>query len=134
MAQWRLSDELEELDPQSIGVAKANRGGADPNINRLQNGILKSFDEHGYDPRRHLPPIVIRYTSEAGKAELVAHNLRFTEGRVGLPVVHADRMFHGSLAGSHFSLAVRCVDERQVSPITGKDLGRVGDNDEKRKN
>ena len=107
---WRECDETLELAPHQVGVHPENRGGADPNVQVLQNKILASFHKDGYDPSRHLPPIVVRCSSESKKAALLASNKRFTEGRPGLPPIDEKRMEYGTIAGSHLTLALRCVE------------------------
>ena len=79
------------IPPQQIGVAPANRGGAHPNLQVLHKRITTSFKEKGYDPSRHLPPIVVRCRSEKARKALIAYNKSWTEGRDGFPKVHEKR-------------------------------------------
>ena len=107
--EWRESDEPLELAPHFVGVHPQNRGGADPNVQTLHNKILHSFFHDGYDPTRHLIPIVVRCSSEASKKALVEHNTRLAEGRPGYPATDEKSMEYGTIAGSHLTLAMRCV-------------------------
>lgn len=117
--QYRETDFPLELKPHQVGVHPANRGGADPNIQVLHHKVLASFAKDGYDPSRHLAPIVVRCSSEKGKADLQAHNCRFTDGRTGFPSVDERNMEFGSLAGSHLTLAFRCVESDVLCLATG---------------
>ena len=75
---------------------------------------------------------MIHYTSDKGRKDLVNFNLKWSQGRVGFPKVNAKKMRYGTLAGSHLTLAVRCVLERMQSP-QGHDLGKLVDIDPKLK-
>jgi hypothetical protein len=116
---YREHDSPFELKPHQVGVHPANRGGADPNIQVLHHKVLASFAKDGYDPSRHLAPIVVRCSSEQAKANLQAHNRRFADGRTGFPSVDEKHMEFGSLAGSHLTLAFRCVEKDVFCLATG---------------
>ena len=72
LIEWREQPEdgeppvLVRIFPDEIGVCIRNRGGAPPNLQVLHRRITTSFQKHGYDPSRHLPCIVVHYTSEKG--------------------------------------------------------------------
>ena len=108
-----------ELAPHQVGVHPQNRAGADPNVQVLHNKILNSFAVDGYDPTRHLTPIVVRCSSDKNRAHLQAHNQRFTEGRSEFPPADEKRMEFGTLAGSHLTLALRCIESGVVCQSTG---------------
>ena len=108
--QYRTSDKPLELKPHAVGVHPLNRGGSDPNLHALHGKILASFAKDGYDASRHNTPIVVECTSEKAKAHLLEHNKRFSDGRPGFPAVDEGAMKYGTLAGSHLTLALRCVE------------------------
>lgn len=117
--QYRETDSPLELKPHLVGVHPTNRGGADPNLQVVHHKILASFAKDGYDATRHLTPIVVRCSSEKAKADLVAHNRRFSEGRPGFPSVDDKAMEFGTLAGSHLTIALRCVESDVPCLSTG---------------
>ena len=112
------------LDPDSIGVSPENRDGADPYQQVLHARLTTSFANDGYDPTRHLPSIVVHYRSDEGRKALLGSNERFTEGRCGFPRIYEEKMKYGTLALSHFTLAVRCVRQGMVTP-SGVNLGEL---------
>ena len=59
----------------------------------------------------------IKYTSEAGKKGLMEHNKRFSTGNRLLPPIDEEKAMYGSLAGSHFNLALRLIQSGSYSPI-----------------
>ena len=83
--EWRETDDLLELAPHTVGLHPLNRGGANPNAQTLHFKILGSFYKDGYDSGRHLPPIVVRCSSDQSRKNLVEHNLRYSEGRPEFP-------------------------------------------------
>ena len=115
LASESIFAEPKQLDPSSILVAPANRDGAPPNVQHVHHGILKSFMAKGLDRTRPAIGICIKYTSEHGKALLLEHNKRFSKGNVLLPGINEEAMY-GSLATSHFNVALRCIQARIHSP------------------
>ena len=107
--EYRETDAPLELAPNTVGTHPLNRGGAAPNIQTLHYKLLASFYREGYDASRHLTPIVVRCTSEQKRKDLVAHNKAYSEGRAELPGVDEKSMEYGTIAGSHLTLAMRCV-------------------------
>ena len=104
-----------QLDPQLILVAPTNRDGAPPNVQHVHFGILRSFVRKGFDRTRPAIGICIKYTSESGKALLHEHNRRFSRGNGLLPPISDDAIY-GSLATSHFNLALRVIHSGLHSP------------------
>ena len=131
LLEYREEPDLVFLALDEVGVSPENRLGADPNLVVLHARITSSFETDGYDPSRHLAGIVVHYRSEEGKKALIAFNQRFSQGRVGAPKIHPEKMKYGTLASAHLTLAVRCVAEGMVSPVSGKNLGRLVVEDEK---
>ena len=111
----KVNAEPEQIDPQLILVAPTNRNGAPPNVQHVHMGILKSFIEKGYDRTRPAIGICIQYLSEHGKAQLLEHNKRFSKGNVLLPPIN-DQAMYGSVAASHFNLALRIIAGGLHSP------------------
>ena len=87
----------------------------------LHSGILKCFKLKGFDRTRPHLGICIKFTSEKGLKELHDHNNRFSKGCKLLPPIKEGAMY-GSLAASHFNLALRCIKNGTFSPI-----GNLGD-------
>lgn len=117
--QYRETDTPLELKPHQVGVHPLNRGGADPNMLVVHHKILASFRKDGYDASRHLTPIVVRCSSDEARQKLQAHNKRFAEGRTGFPSVDEKAMEFGTLAGSHLTIALRCVESDVPCLSTG---------------
>ena len=134
MLEYRCNDEPEHIAPNLVGVSPNNRAGADPNLQVVHNRIVKSFHIDGHDPSRHPPGIVVRCTSGPAKAALVDYNLRFSEGRPLLPSVDKEGMTYATLAGSHLTLAVKCVKDNMQSPHLLTQLGQLAKDDEKLRN
>lgn len=111
-----LYEQPKQIPPPLILVAPLNRLGAPPNQQHLHKGILSSFKNKGFDKRRAAVGICILYTSEEGKRKLHEHNLRFSKGQQLLPPVPEGAMY-GSLACSHYNLALRCIGSNTSSPI-----------------
>ena len=108
--------EPKQLDPQLVLVAPMNRDRAPPNLMHIHYVILKSFILKGYDRQRPQTGICIEYTSVEGKKELIEHNLRFSTGCALLPAVDETKAMYGSLAGSHFNIALRIIKAGAISP------------------
>ena len=89
LQEWReLSEDgeppaLVRIPPDEVGVCPRNRGGAPPNLQVLHKRFTTSFKKHGYDPSKHLPCIVVHYSSDKGRKDLVNFNLKWSERRVG---------------------------------------------------
>ena len=113
--------EPKQLDPDLVLVAPNNRDGGPPNKMHLHLGILKCFKLKGFDRTRPHLGICIKFTSEKGLKELHEHNNRFAKGCKLLPPIKEGAMY-GSLAASHFNLALRCIKNGTFSPI-----GNLGD-------
>ena len=111
-----LYDEPKQIAPSMILVAPLNRLGAPPNQQHLHRGILMSFKVKGFDKRRAAVGICILFTSEEGKRKLLEHNLRFSKGQKLLPPV-PEGAIYGSLACSHYNLALRCIGSNTSSPV-----------------
>ena len=75
-----------------------------------------SFKVKGFDKRRAAVGICIMFTSEEGKRKLLEHNLRFSKGQKLLPPV-PEGAIYGSLACSHYNLALRCIGSNTSSPV-----------------
>ena len=108
--------EPKQLDPQSVLVAPMNRDRAPPNLRHIHDVILKSFIIKGYDRQRPQTGICIEYLSVEGKKELIEHNLRFSKGCALLPAIDESKAMYGSLAGSHFNIALRLIKAGAISP------------------
>ena len=111
-----LFAEPKQIDPSLILVAPHNRDGAPPNVRHVHFGILKSFQGSGFDRTRPAIGICIKFTTEKGLKDLVEHNQRFSKGSLRLPPIK-DGACYGSLACSHFNLALRCIQAGTSSPI-----------------
>ena len=116
-----LFAEPRQLDPDLVLVAPNNRDGGPPNKMHLHLGILKSFKLKGFDRTRPHVGICIKFASEKGLKELHEHNNRFAKGCKLLPPIKEGALY-GSLAASHFNLALRCIKNGTFSPI-----GNLGD-------
>jgi hypothetical protein len=112
-----LFAEAKQIDPSLILVAPNNRDGAPPNVQHVHFGILKSFKTKGFDRTRPAIGICIKFTREAGKMKLLRHNKRFTQGNKLLPPINEEHAIYGSLATSHFNLALRCIQSGLPSHI-----------------
>ena len=104
-------------DPSLVLLGPNNREGAPPNVRHVHFGILASFKTNGFDRSRPAIGICIMYTSEKGKKKHLEHNLRFTKGNKLRPPIRVDVAIYGSLASSHFNLALRCLQAGIISPI-----------------
>lgn len=112
-----LFPEPKQIDPSFILVAPFNRDGAPPNVQHVHFGILKSFKTKGFDRTRPAIGICIKFTSEAGRKKLLEHNKRFSMGNKLLPPIDEEHAVYGSLATSHYNLALRCLQSGLHSPI-----------------
>ena len=79
-------------------------------------GILKSFKDKGFDRTRPAIGICIKFTSTQGLKSLHDHNKRFSKGCQLLPTIKIDSSY-GSLACSHYNLALRLLQAGAKSPI-----------------
>ena len=70
----------------------------------------------GFDKTKPALGICIKYTSEHGKALLMEHNKRFAKGSKLLPAINEEAM-SGSLASSHYNLALKCIQASLNSHI-----------------
>ena len=113
--------ESQQLDPNLILVSPLNRLGSPPNVRHVHHGILRSFQKHGFDKSRPLVGICVRVASEKGKAEVLEHNRKFTQGSPHLPQILEENFVSGpvyaSLAGTHLNLALRCLKNGTPSPL-----------------
>jgi hypothetical protein len=117
LAKETLFAEPKQIDPSLVLVAPLNRDGAPPNVQHVHCGILKSFKTKGFDRTRPAIGICIKFTSEEGKKKLLEHNKRFSKGNKLLPPIDEEQAIYGSLATSHFNLALRCIQSGISSPI-----------------
>ena len=111
-----LFAEPKQLGPSLVLVAPLNRLGAPPNKQHVHLGILKSFKDKGFDRTRPAIGICIMYTSTEGLKALHEHNQRFTKGCHLMPVIKLTAIY-GSLACSHYNLALRLLQIGAKSPI-----------------
>ena len=109
LEQKTLFKEPKQIHPDQILVGINNRDGAPPNVHHVHADILKSFHNKGFDRTRPATGILVEYRSPEGKAKLLEHNKAFTTGNQYLPPIHDDKVFYGSIAGSHFNLALRIL-------------------------
>ena len=112
-----LHEEPKYLDPSWVLVAPNNRDGAPPNVQHLHNGVLNSMKTKGFDKGRAQVGICIKFTTQEGKQKLLEHNRRFSKGNTLLPPIREDVAVYGSLAGSHYNLALRAIASGIKSPI-----------------
>ncbi len=122
-----LNKEPRQLDPESVLVAPRNRDGAPPNIQHLHQGILKSFVTKGFDASRPQVGICVQFSSASGKHELLEHNRRFSKGVPLLPPINEEKALYGSLAGSHFNLALRILKCGSASTVLGDVVSLLAD-------
>jgi hypothetical protein len=111
-----LFAEPKQIDPNLILVAPNNRTGSPPNTRHVHFGVLKSFKTKGFDRSRPAVGICIKFTSEQGLKKLFEHNQRFSKGSRLLPPI-SEGACYGSLATSHFNLALRCIKAGTFLPI-----------------
>ena len=71
----------------------------------------------GFDKGRAQVGICIKFTTQEGKQKLLEHNRRFSKGNTLLPPIQDDGELYGSLAGSHYNLALRAISHGIKSPI-----------------
>ena len=116
LTQDCLFQDPKQLDPSLILVAPLNRLGAPPNKLHVHFGILKSFKDKGFDRNRPMIGICIRFTSPQGLKNLHDHNKRFSKGCQLLPAIRSEAIY-GSLANSHYNLALRLLQAGAKSPI-----------------
>ena len=110
-----LFAEPKQLDPSLVLVAPLNRLGAPPNKLHVHFGILKSFKDKGFDRTRPAIGICLKFTSTQGLKSLHDHNKRFSTGCQLLPTIKIEAIY-GSLACSHFNLALRLLQAGAKSP------------------
>ena len=108
--------EPKQLDPSLVLVAPMNRSGAPPNKRHVHFGVLKSFKDKGFDRARPQVGICIKFTSPEGLKALHDHNKRFTKGCQLMPAIKVEAIY-GSLACSHFNLALRLLQAGAKTPI-----------------
>ena len=116
--QTCLNAEPKQLDPRCLLVDPCNRDGAPPNIQHVHHQILKSFATQGFDRTRPAVGICVKYTSVEGKSRLIEHNRRFSSGTSLLPPIDESQAMYGTIAGSHFNLALRILASGMGSPAT----------------
>ena len=109
LEQKTLFKEPKQIPPDQILVGLNNRDGAPPNVHHVHADILKCFLLKGFDRTRPATGILVEYRSPEGKAKLLEHNKAFTRGSQYLPPIHDDRVLYGSIASSHFNLALRIL-------------------------
>ena len=110
-----LFHEPKQIDPSLALVSPLNRDGAPPNVQHIHYRIIKGFVERGFDRTRPAVGICVKYTSGKAKKSLAEHNRRFTQGNALLPPVNEDALY-GSLACSHLSIPLRCIQSGVSSP------------------
>ena len=54
IVEYRETEELVTLDPDEVGVARANRKETPPNLKVLHKKLTNSLSKDFYDPNRHL--------------------------------------------------------------------------------
>ena len=122
-----IDEEPQNIDPSELLVSENNRQGAPPNTRHVHLTILKGFKEKGYGRSRPMIGICVKVTSEEGRRRLILHNLRFTKGNPLLPPINEQKAMQGplyaTLAGTHFNLALRCLQIGLASPIG--DLSKI---------
>ena len=113
-----LNTEPKQLQPGALLVDPCNRNGAPPNIHHVHHQILKSFAAQGFDRTRPAVGICVKYTSVEGKSRFIEHNRRFSAGTPLLPPidVNESQAMFGTIAGSHFNLALRILASGIGSP------------------
>ena len=116
LATMCLYPEPKQLDPSDVLVAVHNRRGAPPNKPHVHYGILKSFKDKGFDRTRPAIGICLKLTSPQGLKSLHDHNKRFSKGCQLLPTIKIEAIY-GSLACSHYNLALRLLQAGAKSPI-----------------
>ena len=67
----------------------------------------------------------MRIVSPQGRKKLLEHNHRFTKGNHLLPHANEEALY-GSLACSHLSVALRCIQAGLPSPWPGRDWSCSG--------
>ena len=116
--QTCINAEPKQLQPGALLVDLCNRDGAPPNIQHVHQQILKSFVTQGFDRTRPAVGICVKYTSVEGKSRLIEHNRRFSLGTSLLPPIDESQAMYGTIAGSHFNLALRILASGMGSPAT----------------
>ena len=125
-----LNAEPKQLDPRCLLVDPCNRDGAPPNIQHVHHQILKSFATQGFDRTRPAVGICVKYTSVEGKSRLIEHNRRFSAGASLLPPIDESQVMYGTIAGSHFNMALRILASGMGSPaadLTNLVEGNLGE-------
>ena len=113
-----LFPEPKQLEPNLVLVSPLNRLGSAPNVQHVHFGILRSFQKNSFDRTRPAVGICVQYTSEEGKAKLLEHNRKFTQGCKLLPqLLETGGPLYGSLACTHLNIAFRCIKNGTWSPI-----------------
>lgn len=112
-----VNSEPRAIDPRALLVAPANRDGASPNLQHVHRGILASFLKAGYDRSRPQVGICVQYRSSEGKQKLLEYNRRFSKGNELLPPIEEDMVMYGTLAGTHFNIALRILRHGVPSPV-----------------
>ena len=98
-----------QIPPQKLIPAPFNRDGSAPNVMHIHKGILGSIKKMGFARDRPQPGICIEFKSPEGKAALLAHYRRFSKGNPLLPQVNEKEALYGTLASSHFNLALQAL-------------------------
>ena len=112
-----INSEPTQLDPRTLLVDPNHRGGSPPSMKRVHE-ILKSFATQGFDRTKPVVGICVKYTSVEGKSRLLEHNRRFSSGPSLLPPIDESQAMYGTIAGSHFNLALRILASGMGSPAT----------------
>ena len=108
LSTYCLHPEPRPLDHDEVVVGIHNRDGAPPNVQYLHHGLIEDIRKNGFCRSRPQEGICIKYTSDAGKKQLIEHNQRFTRGSSMLPPIDESKAVFGSLAGTHLNLGGRC--------------------------
>ena len=104
------------IDPRKLLPAVANREQAPPNVSHIHYGILKSFYDKGFDSTRPHVGVCIKIESAEGKAKLLDHNYRLSQGNPMMPPIFEDLVQYGTIACSHLNLSLRCIQAGSHSP------------------
>ena len=105
-----------QIDPRCILVSPLNRNGAPPSVAHVHS-ILKSFKNDGFSRNRPQCGICVEIKSTEGKQLLINYNKKFSLGNQDLPPIDEHMAVYASLAGSHFNMALRCIQAGTHSPI-----------------
>jgi hypothetical protein len=112
-----VNKEPKQLDPRALLVSPHNRDGAPPNVQHIHHGILRSIRSNGFDPSRPAVGICVQMKRPEARLKLLEYNRRFSAGNNLLPPIHEDLAQYGTLAASHFNVALRAIRAGTPSPV-----------------